>query len=122
MVRTVFLVFFLTIFGSYYTGFAQSCNNLPATFTSYNDAVSLVKNSSFKIKEDVNTSKSSWIRGASYYSCDGTKGYLIIRTDSKEYIHMDMPIEVWHEFKNADSFGSYYQYHIKGKYQLRLNI
>ena len=99
----------------------QDCNKLPKSFSSYEQAKSLVKSSTFKIKESVNTSKSSWIRGASFYSCDSKKGFLIINTDSKEYIHQNVPIEIWREFKNAGSFGSYYSNYIRGKYRLILS-
>lgn len=98
----------------------QSCKNMPAHFASYDEAISFVKSASFQYKDDVNTSKSSWIRSASYYSCDGKMGYFIFSTDSKEYIHAGVPIEIWKEFKNADSFGSYYDHYIRKKYRFYL--
>jgi hypothetical protein len=100
----------------------QNCNNIPSSFNSYAEATQLVKSSNFKIKESVNTSKSSWIRGATYYSCDSKKGFLIIRTDDREYIHQNVPIETWNGFKNASSFGSFYNNYIKGNYRVVLKI
>lgn len=97
------------------------CNRLPQTFKSYNQALTLIKSSKFKISESVNTSKSSWIRGASYYSCDKITGFLIVVTDEKEYIHKNVPLEIWNQFKNANSFGSYYSQNIKGRYRLTIN-
>jgi hypothetical protein len=96
------------------------CADLPAHFSSYNDAVEAVQSAEFQINESVNTSKSSWIRSAHYYSCDGETGYFIFTTDNNTYIHANMPIEVWNGFKNADSFGSYYDENIKGNYQIAL--
>ncbi len=98
----------------------QDCSKLPATFQSYDQAVELVRSSEFKIDETVNTSKSSWIRGAEYYSCDGITGFFILTTDKQDYIYRDMPVEIWEGFKNADSFGSYYNSHIKGKWLMEL--
>lgn len=89
-------------------------------FRSYSDAVRTVENTNFKIEEKLNTSRSSWIRGASFYSCDGIVGYLIIGTDKQEYIHKNVPIEIWNGFKRAKSFGSYYNQYIKGRYRLNL--
>jgi hypothetical protein len=100
---------------------AQNCNSIPAHFNSYKQAISWVKNASFKIKDDVNTYKSSWIRSASYYSCDGNTGYFIYSTDSREYIHAGVPIEIWNGFKSADSFGSFYDRNIKYRYTFYLN-
>jgi hypothetical protein len=99
---------------------AQNCNTLPK-FTSYNQAISVVQNSNFKIDESVNTSKSGWILSAHYYSCDGKTGFFIIQTRPRKYIHANMPISVWQQFKKADSFGAFYNYNIKGRYRLYLN-
>ncbi|PWT78856.1 MAG: hypothetical protein C5B59_00945 [Bacteroidetes bacterium] len=98
----------------------KDCSEIPTHFDSYEDAVSFVKNAHFAFKEEVNTSKSSWIRAASYYSCDGKTGFFIFSTDKQEYIHRDMPIEIWNEFKNAESFGKYYNANIKHKYHFEL--
>ena len=100
---------------------SQDCNKLPDNFTSYSKAISLVKGTYFKIEETANTSNSSWITSAKYYSCDGKTGYFIYTTKDHEYIHKGVPINVWEEFKNAPSKGSYYDYNIKHKYQLSLN-
>ena len=99
---------------------SQDCNKSPDNFTSYTQAISLVKNSSFKIEETANTSNSSWIRSAKYYSCDGQTGYFIYTTKDHEYIHKGVPLTVWEGFKNAFSKGSYYDRNIRYKYQLNL--
>jgi|SRR5579863_9521162 len=111
-----FILFQTIIFST--TG--QSCKNIPAHFNSYEQAIFWVKNESFKLKDDVNTSKSSWIRSASYYSCDGKVGFFIYTTDKQEYIHAGVPIEIWMGFKNAESFGSYYDHNIRKRYRFNL--
>jgi len=93
---------------------------LPETFSDYQEALRKVKAATFPFKESVNTTSSSWITGASYYSCDRQKGFLIISTTGSEYIHQDLPLSFWKGFKEASSFGSYYSHNIKGRYQLRL--
>jgi len=100
-----------------------NCNDLPQSYRSYEEAVSTIRNAKFNLHEKIKTSKSSWIRGAEYYSCDNKTGYfiLILKTDSKEYIHNDMPVNVWESFKNAESFGKFYNTNIKHKYYFKLN-
>lgn len=98
----------------------KNCNQLPNSFNNYRQALKEVKSAKFEINDKINTSKSSWIRGASFYSCDLQTGYLIIKTDKKEYIHQDIPIEVWNNFKKADSFGRYYSRNIRGKYKIKI--
>ena len=99
----------------------QHCKNLPTTFSSYSQAITLVQSSTFKVQETANTASSSWITSANYYSCDGKKGYLIYTTNrGYQYIHKGVPIEVWEEFKNAPSKGSYYNQNIKHSFTLHL--
>ena len=101
---------------------SQDCNKLPAIYTSYSQGIELVKSSSFKVKETANTSNSSWITSAKYYSCDGNTGYLIYTTNKDyEYIHQGVPVNIWEGFKNASSKGSYYNSNIKNRYRLKLN-
>lgn len=96
------------------------CAGLPTAFKSYDQAVNTVKNFGFSLTDRVNTAKSSWIRGASYYSCDRRFGFLLINTDNETYIHANVPISVWYQFKSAYSFGSFYSSNIRGRFQLRL--
>jgi len=99
---------------------SQNCKTLPQNFTSYYAAINIIENSSFKIEETANTSNSSWITSAKYYSCDGISGYFIYTTTNKKYIHEDVPIEIWQGFKNADSKGSYYDHFIRGNYRIKI--
>jgi len=99
----------------------SDCKKLPITYSSFPEAVKTIKATRFLIEESISTLKSSWIRGASYFSCDGRVGFFILKTDKKEYLYSNLPIEVWKEFKGADSFGSYYNAHIKNRYLFELN-
>ena len=95
-----------------------NCNDINSDFNSYNNAIEVVQNSSFAIEEKVETD-SSWIDSIEYYSCDEASGYLILNTKKgKSYIHKNVPIQVWNEFKKADSFGRFYNQNIKGNYNM----
>lgn len=80
-----------------------------------------IREATFRIAEEQNTEESSWVRGAEFYSCDGSSGFFILRTDDREYIHVEVPVAVWHGFKDASSFGTYYNAKIKRRYRLGLN-
>lgn len=108
----------LILFVAFCSCSAQNCTELPTKFSSYEEAASKISKASFKVSESVNTSKSSWIRSAKYRSCDGQTGYLLIGTDTREYIHKGVPIVVWNSFRKASSFGSYYNEYIKYRYRL----
>ena len=118
MKKIVLILFILASIASE----AQDCSKLPESFTSYSQAIQLVKNCTFQLKDVANTSNSSWITSARYYSCDGRSGYFIYTTNrGYEYIHKGVPTYVWEGFKNAPSKGSYYDHNIKGRYRLPLD-
>lgn len=113
-----FLAFSLLLLLSSCTN--KDCNNLTNEYTSYEEALATVRHTHFKVKETISNTESSWIKTAFYYSCDEITGYLIIETYTKEYIHLNMPMDVWNEFKIAKSKGGYYNQNIKGRYRLVL--
>jgi hypothetical protein len=47
-------------------------------------------------------------------------GFLIIETSDNEYIHKDVPLEIWQEFSDSESLGKYYNRKIKNRFQLQL--
>ncbi len=79
----------------------------------HSSGLKTITSAKFKYVDEANTSKSSWIRGAKYYSCNSQLGYLIISINGKKYIHKDVPIKVWRDFKKANSFGSFYNNKLK---------
>jgi hypothetical protein len=89
-------------------------------FNSYEEAIVWVRSTNSLIKDSVDTSKSSWIRSAEYYSDGLGIGFLILNMKGKEYIWEGVPLNVWKGFKKADSFGKYYHRYIKGNYYMEL--
>ena len=111
----ILILFFISLFISCNS---QNCNDFQDNFTSHEQALNLIKKTNFTFTDKCNTQKSSWISGAEYYSCDIKKGYILITIKNKTYTHKDLPIDLWEDFKNAESFGKFYNNKIKGKYQL----
>lgn len=94
----------------------------PEDFSNYEEAIEYVRSNPVFNLDKVDTSKSSWIRGAEYCYQNGSDyGYAIFNLQEKEYIHKGVPKEVWEDFKDAESFGSYYNKYLKGEYTLYLN-
>jgi len=97
------------------------CSRMKTSFPNYETAYKAIVSTRFEFNDKTNTSKSSWIRGASYYSCDGRVGFFFLKTDQKNYIFKDVPLKVWNEFKNAPSHGKYYHANIKNRYYYYLS-
>lgn len=117
LMKNICLVLSLLFFCSC-TG--QPCEKLQENFTSYNEAKSKIEKAYFNFTDKVNTSKSSWVTNAKFYSCNNQDGYFILETSKKNYIFQGLPISIWKDFKSAESFGSYYNKFIRGKYRLIL--
>ena len=66
--------------------------------------------------EYVNTSRSSFIRGAWY---DEGNQYMVISLSGTNYHYCGLPTSIWNQFRRADSFGKTYNRIIKGKYDCR---
>lgn len=98
----------------------QTCETLPNTFSSYTEVLAKITKASFNFSDNVDTSRSSWIEGATYYRCEDSKGYLILKTKANSYIHQNVPQSTWNSFKEASSFGKFYNKHLKGKFQLAI--
>ena len=116
--RFLFFLFLLfTVFGAS----AQiPCENLPMHFSSKEEAIQAVIQAKFPFNEQYNSAKSSWIRAASYLSCDQKTGYFIFSTVDQVYIHKGLPLALWNGFKNASDPGKYYKKYIKNKFRLVL--
>ncbi len=99
----------------------ENCNELPNSFSNYEQAREMVLTSNYQIKERADVSDSPWITSVEYLSCDGLNGFFVIKIKDKTYIHQNMPYDVWQNFTEAESKGSFYSKKIRGRYQLKLN-
>jgi hypothetical protein len=100
-------------------GCSRNCSELPQTFENYEEAIQQIEAASFKIDETIRTPESTWISSATFSSCDGSRGYFLLRVKNKKYLYYHVPIEIWEAFKMADSKGGYYNEFIKGRYRQR---
>ena len=82
-------------------------------YVKYRDGLVDIANPRF---EYLDTSKSSLVRGAWY---DDDNQYMIINLTGTYYHYCGMPTSIWNSFKLTDSFGSFYNSHIKGRYDCR---
>ena len=93
------------------------CDNPQTSFSSVNEAESIILNSNFEFQESIRPSESSWVTKAVYKSRDKNSGYLIYSTDKgNTYLHTNVPIELWYGLKKSSSKGRYINANLKGKY------
>jgi hypothetical protein len=117
--RRLALILSLLLFLAGCTG--TPCADIPSNFATYDEAITAVESASFSISESVNTSKSSFINDADFYSCNGHDGFLILQFNENDYIFEGVPMAVWEGFKDAESFGEFYDRNIRGRYRYHSN-
>lgn len=73
------------------------------------------------LTEKLDTSKSSFLNGARYYSY-GDKGFLVLTMKDKEYVFKDIERRVWEDFKKSESFGKFYNTRIRPEARYKINL
>ena len=100
----------------------KHCEELPAKFENYNKAIYLIENTKFTFVDAVNTSTSTEIKAAEFFSCNEENGYLFIKLNNKTLVYNKIPIDIWFDLKNSNSFGKYYNENIKEQYKPQLAL
>ncbi len=128
MRKLVFLLLSLIVLSSCsgttsYTSDYSINNNTSKAESRYSDYVNIkYRKDSVDIAnlrfEELDTSKSSWIRDAWY---DEDNQYMIINLNGTYYHYCGIPNSSWDTFKRANSFGSHYNSSIEGRYDCRTN-
>jgi hypothetical protein len=98
-----------------------SCTTLPTAFESWEEAVIAVEQADYAKTDSFVSDESSWIKGASFYSCDGKSGYLVLDTYRGDYLHKGVPSDLWEDFKKAESQGVFYNVNLKGRFRFYLD-
>lgn len=114
MAHKVLILFFISYCNT-------DCVSLPKKFESYDQAYTLISNAKFKFSDNIDTRNSSWIRSLKYFSCDNNFGFLWMKTGGKTYIHQDVPFDLWLKLKEAESYGTFWNKHLKNRYPLALS-
>ena len=93
MKKTLCFVLLLLVF--------TSCNNQNCTdtnnkkFSSYSEAKQYLQTFDFQLGEEEYLQRSSWIKKANYYSCDGLVGYFTYETKNGKAGIIKLPVEIW---------------------------
>jgi len=101
----------------------SDCNQIPTSFSSYNQALSIISNHKFNISDEFNAEDNSFISGGAYRSCDGKSGFLIVYIKGySPYIYQNVPLSIYRDFRYSLPTGKYYNEHIKGRYKVYLKF
>jgi len=114
--KTVLIFFLLVIVNISLLACPDNCAASSGSWKSEKEAIDALEKADFLFTESFKNESESWLLSASFYSCDGQNGYLIIHSQKKDYIHSSVPLVVWQDLKNANSKGGFYNFCIKDKY------
>ena len=85
--------------------------------TTEKEAIACIETTNYNYVETIMCNEASNIKIAQYYSCTKDRGYLIVKTDRKTYLHTDVPYGVWIDLKEAKSTSGYYNFYLKNRFK-----
>ena len=85
---------------------STTCDSLDLLDSSKEKAIELIRASSFRFNQNFRLTRKSDFQGGEYYSCDGEKGYLIIKMDNEQSLYLGVQKAIWDELiKSSDPEG-----------------
>ncbi|MDZ7604268.1 MAG: KTSC domain-containing protein [Cyclobacteriaceae bacterium] len=117
--KAVLIFFLLVIVNISLLAGSDNCAASSASWKSEKEAIDALEKADFHFSESFKNPSESWLISASFYSCDGQSGYLVIHSQKKDIIHSSVPMIVWQDLKNANSKGGFYNFYIRDKYAFK---
>ena len=97
---------------------ATNCDSLDIPTTSLENAIQMIESANFRYHQQFSISRTYGVMKAKYYSCDGEKGFLIMKVDKKDLVYTKVPKSVWDELINAEDLNAYYKTRIINQYNV----
>ncbi len=94
-----------------------SCDSLDVSGMTRVEAIKQVENAVFRFNQNFKLSRTSGVRAAHYYSCDGSKGYLVITVNKDKLLFLNVPKNVWNEIITSSDIDGFYEESIRGKFR-----
>lgn len=95
----------------------RNCEQLIRQARTENYDISVLGSFHFEKKDSFETLSKRGVQEAYYFSCDGSIGYLFIKTHDKSTIYQKIPLIIWEAFKMTDSPEQYYVKNIKYQFK-----
>lgn len=105
LLRSIIIVVGLFLFSSLKEN--RNCEQFMRQAKSEDYDVSVLGSLHFQTKDSFETLSERGVREAYFFSCDGDKGFLLIKTHEKRVIYQRIPLSIWQEFKDAPSPEQY---------------
>lgn len=94
-------------------GNSCSCDDFKYKFESQTELIKTLEKSELDFAPTFETSSVRGVQSASYYYCNDDHGFLLVKLHDKELLYKDVPLNVWFEFKFANSLQTFYKDQIK---------
>jgi hypothetical protein len=97
---------------------ATNCDSLDITSVSLEEAFKAIENAKFRVQQQFKISRTYGVMSAGFYSCDGKKGFLIMRVDKKDYIYLEVQKSVWDTLITSSDINGFYNSDIKASFSV----
>ncbi|MGB3180971.1 MAG: hypothetical protein WBB45_06255 [Cyclobacteriaceae bacterium] len=89
------------------------CNNIPRDLGNRTQAISTLSDTEFIFEQSLETLQVFGVKKATFYSCDGNLGYLVVNTSRRNYLYENVPRALWENFKVAYSIDGFFVKNLK---------
>ncbi|HNP19148.1 MAG TPA: hypothetical protein PKL31_11980 [Fulvivirga sp.] len=82
-----------------------NCQNIPLEFKpeQLDSAIIIIQSATYRYTEHIVISRYYTPREATFYSCDGDKGWVIARiNDTDHEVYSEVPLSIWETFANSE--------------------
>jgi hypothetical protein len=87
------------------------CHAIPDKIDSLSleEVVNIIQSATYRLQEHISISRYRAPREATFYSCDGDKGWVIAKVDDQNFtVYADLPKSVWDSFINSEDPITFY--------------
>jgi len=97
---------------------STNCDSLDLSSDSLGELIKRIENSTFRFQQQFKISRTYGIMNARYFSCDGERGFLIMKIDKKDLIYFEVPKSVWDTLITSSDINAYYASQIRDHYEM----
>lgn len=85
-----------------------SCDSLVIQDLSLEQAINLIRDTNFRIRQSFKLTRQQGFKGGEYFSCDGKIGFLIIKYPETEFLFQDVKKEIWQALRTSRDPEGYF--------------
>jgi hypothetical protein len=94
-----------------------NCDSLVELSSEYVGAIKSLSEATWRYRQTISLRRTTGFRKAEFFSCDGTKGYLVVLISREECIYHQVPLTLWDELAASSDPESFIALSLRDKFE-----